>query len=223
MDEPAAVPAPPVGFVVGLTGGIGSGKSTVASLFVALGAALIDTDALAHALTGPHGDAMPALIQAFGPAVAGPDGALDRARMRERVFSDPIERARLEAILHPMIRAAAQRALDSTAAPYALLAVPLLSGSGGYRERMDRILVVDCSRECQIARVIRRSGLSLAQVMAIIAVQATREQRLAMADDVIDNDGEEFALEPQVEKLHQQYLRLAQSKRSAARPRSPDA
>ncbi|MFN9127451.1 MAG: dephospho-CoA kinase [bacterium] len=160
MDEPAAVPAPPVGFVVGLTGGIGSGKSTVASLFVELGAALVDTDALAHALTGPHGDAMPALIEAFGPAVAGPDGALDRARMRERVFSDPIERARLEAILHPMIRAAAQRALDSTAAPYALLAVPLLSGSGGYRERMDRILVVDCSRECQIARVRRRSGLS---------------------------------------------------------------
>ncbi len=217
------MPAPPVRFVVGLTGGIGSGKSTVASLFVALGAALVDTDALAHALTSPGGDAMPALIEAFGMAAAGPDGALDRAWMRERAFSDPLERARLEAILHPMIRAAAERALDRTAAPYVLLAVPLLSASGGYRERMDRILVVDCSRERQIARVMRRSGLSRAQVMAIVAVQATREQRLAMADDVIDNDGEEFALAPQVEKLHQQYLRLAQSKRSAARPRSPDA
>ena len=223
MNEPAAIAALPVRFVVGLTGGIGSGKSTVANLFVALGAALVDTDALAHALTGPGGDAMPAIMNAFDPAAAGLDGALDRAWMRERAFSDPDERARLEAILHPMIRAAAGQALDHTAAPYTLLAVPLLSGSSGYRDRMDRILVVDCSCEGQIARVMQRSKLSREQVTAIIAAQATREQRLAMANDVIDNDGEEFALALQVEKLHQQYLRLAQSKRSAARPRSPDA
>ena len=209
--------------MVGLTGGIGSGKSTAAELFVALGAALVDTDVLAHALTGPGGDAMPAIIESFGHEAALPDGALDRAWMRARAFSDPLERARLEAILHPMIRAAAGQALDRTAAPYALLAVPLLSATGGYRERMDRVLVVDCTSERQIARVMQRSGLSLEQVMAIIAVQPLREQRLAMADDVIDNDGEAFVLAPQVERLHQQYLRLAQSKRTAARPRQPDA
>ena len=217
------MPAPPVRFVVGLTGGIGSGKSTVANRFVALGAALVDTDTLAHDLTGPGGDAMPAIIDAFGPAAATPAGALDRAWMRERAFSDPVARARLESILHPMIRAMAGQMLDCTAAPYALLAVPLLSHSSGYRERMDRILVVDCSREQQIARVMQRSGLSRELVLAIIAVQSTREQRLAMADDVIDNDGDESALAPQVEQLHQKYLRLAQSKRTAARPRQPDA
>ena len=217
------MPAPSVRFVVGLTGGIGSGKSTVANRFVELGAALVDTDRLAHDLTGPRGDAMPAIIDVFGPAAATPAGALDRAWMRERAFSDPVARARLESILHPMIRAMAGQVLDCTTAPYALLAVPLLSGSSGYRERMDRILVVDCSREQQIARVMQRSGLSREQVLAIIAVQSTREQRLAMADDVIDNDDDESALAPQVEQLHQKYLRLAQSKRTAARPRQPDA
>ncbi len=209
-------------FVVGLTGGIGSGKSTAADLFVQFGAGLVDTDAIAHRLTGPGGDAMQAILAAFGPGAARPDGGLDRDWMRQRAFAEPAERARLEAILHPMIRAAAGHELDRNAAPYCLLAVPLLTPGGGYRERMDRILVVDCSRERQIDRVIQRSKLSREQVMAIIAVQATREQRLAMADDVIDNDGAASALRPQVELLHQKYLRLALSKRTAASLGQPD-
>jgi dephospho-CoA kinase len=209
-------------FVVGLTGGIGSGKSTAARLFVQHGAVQVDTDALAHQLTAPGGAAMPAIVDAFGPLSARPDGALDRAWMREQAFGDPSRRATLEGILHPMIRAAADAELDRVDGPYALLAVPLLSERGGYRERMDRILVVDCSLDRQIARVMQRSGLTREQVMAVIAVQPTRAQRLAMADDVIDNDGEEFALAPQVEILHQKYLRLAQAKRTAAGPGHPD-
>lgn len=220
-DASAPVRRPDL-FVVGLTGGIGSGKSTAADLFVQRGAALVDTDALAHRLTGPGGAAMPAIIAAFGPLSARQDGALDRTWMRAQAFGDPAQRTRLEAILHPMIRAAADAEIARAAGPYALLAVPLLSGRGGYRERMDRVLVVDCSRKKQIDRVMQRSGLAREQVMAIIAVQPTREQRLAMADDVIDNDGEEFALAPQVEQMHQQYLRLAQSKRTAAVQGHPD-
>jgi dephospho-CoA kinase len=209
--------------VVGLTGGIGSGKvDSRRTCSSAAAPALVDTDALAHRLTGPGGAAMPAIVGAFGPQSARPDGALDRAWMRAQAFGDPAQRTRLEAILHPMIRAAADQELAHVAAPYALLAVPLLTGQGGYRERMDRILVVDCSRDRQIARVVQRSGLAPEQVMAIIAAQPTREQRLAMADDVIDNDGEEFALAPQVDVLHQKYLRLAQAKRTAAGPGHPD-
>jgi len=224
-SEPSAGPATVPGrrlFVVGLTGGIGSGKSTAAELFVRHGAVLVDTDALAHRLTGPGGAAMPDIVAAFGPRAALPDGALDRAWMRGQAFGDPAQRARLEAILHPMIRAAADAELAAAAGPYALLAVPLLSGRGGYRERMDRILVVDCSPDCQIDRVMQRSGLTREQVMAIIEAQPKREQRLAMADDVIGNDGEEFALAPQVDVLHQHYLRLAQAKRMAAGPGHPD-
>ena len=220
--EPTARARKPGLLVVGLTGGIGSGKSTAAGLFVQHGAALVDTDALAHRLTGPGGAAMPAIVDAFGPLAARPDGALDRAWMRGQAFGNPAQRARLEAILHPMIRAAAEAELDRVEGPYALLAVPLLTGEGGYRERMDRVLVVDCSRDRQIDRVMQRSGLTREQVIAIIAVQPTREQRLAMADDVIDNDGEEFALAPQVDVLHQQYLRLAQAKRMAGGTGHPD-
>jgi dephospho-CoA kinase len=223
VDEPAERTQATGLFVVGLTGGIGSGKSTAADLFVARGAGLVDTDAIAHRLTGPAGAAMPAIVAAFGPGAARPDGALDRARMREQAFADPTRRLQLESILHPMIRAAALQDVGRSSAPYVLLAVPLLSATSGYRERMDRILVVDCSGDWQIERVVQRSGLSREQVAAIIAVQPAREQRLAMADDVIDNDGDESALAPQVERLHQQYLRLAQSKRTVARPRQPDA
>jgi len=208
-------------FVVGLTGGIGSGKSTAADLFVRHGAALVDTDALSHRLTGPGGAAMPAILTAFGTRAARPDGALDRAWMREQAFGDPAQRARLEAILHPMIRAAADDELARVAGPYALLAVPLLAGRGGYRERMDRVLVVDCAGKRQVDRVMQRSGLSREQTAAIISAQPTREQRLAMADDVIDNDGEASALAPQVDRLHQQYLRLARAKRTATGPGHP--
>ncbi|MBC7781072.1 MAG: dephospho-CoA kinase, partial [Proteobacteria bacterium] len=141
----------------------------------------------------------------------------------ERAFTDASARGDLEAILHPMIRREVGAQLARVTAAYALLAVPLLVERGGQRKQIDRILVVDCSLDQQIARVMRRSGLTREQVMAIIAVQATREQRLGVADDVLDNDGAASALALQVESLHRQYLRLAQEKRTAARPGPPDA
>ncbi len=199
-------------YVVGLTGGIGSGKSTVADLFVARGAALVDTDAIAHELTGPDGSAMPALVAAFGQDILRSDGGLDRQAMRARVFAVPAEKARLEGILHPLIRSEADRRCRAASAPYVILAVPLLVESGGYRERCDRILVVDCSEATQQARVIARSGLAAAEVRAIMAAQASRETRLAAADDVIDNEHGLAALLPQVDQLHRNYLQAALTK-----------
>jgi dephospho-CoA kinase len=203
------------GFVVGLTGGIGSGKSTVADLFVAAGAALVDTDAIAHELTGPGGGAMPELIAAFGAAIADVDGALDRAAMRRLAFADPAARGRLEAVLHPQIRRLSAERCRAANAPYVVLAVPLLVESGSYRERCDRIVVVDCPEALQIARVMARNNMAEAEVCAIMAAQATRQQRLAVADDVVLNaDGLE-ALRPQVAALHQKYLRLSSEKAKA--------
>ncbi|WP_332848404.1 dephospho-CoA kinase [Massilia sp. S19_KUP03_FR1] len=196
-------------FAVGLTGGIGCGKSTVADLFAARGAALIDTDVIAHQLTAPGGAAMAALLQAFGPDYATPDGAMDRARMRELVFTDPGARTRLEAILHPMIRAATATAALAATGPYLIYVVPLLVESGNWRGRVQRILAIDCRESTQIARVMARNGLPEAQVQAIMAAQASRQQRLDAADDVIDNDAGLDALLPQVERLHQFYLALA--------------
>jgi dephospho-CoA kinase len=193
-------------FSVGLTGGIGCGKSTVADLFGAHGASLVDTDVLAHQLTAPGGAAMPALLQAFGPAFATLDGALDRARMRDLVFADPGARVRLEAILHPMIRAATVAAAAAATGPYVIFVVPLLVESGNWRERVQRILAIDCREETQIARVMARNGFPEAQVQAIMAAQATRQQRLDAADDVIDNDTGLEALIPQVARLHAFYL-----------------
>lgn len=199
-------------FVVGLTGGIGSGKSTVADLFVAEGAALVDTDAIAHELTGPGGLAMPALIQAFGAGIATPEGALDRAAMRQRVFGDGAARATLEGILHPMIRDISARRCREAPTPYVILAVPLLVESGTYRERCDRVVVVDCPESLQVERVMRRNGLSAAEVTAIMAAQATREQRLAVADDVVSNVGDQADLLEQVARLNHQYLLLSSEK-----------
>ncbi len=176
-----------------LTGGIGSGKSTVARTLVALGATLIDTDAIAHGLTVPGGAAMPALRQRFGNEVAGADGALDRVRMRQRVFEDADAKRALEAILHPMIGAEAQRQADAATAGNAdavlLFDVPLLSEASHWRARCQRILVVDCSAATQVQRVMARSGWSDEQVRRVIAAQASRERRRAMADAVIFNDG----------------------------------
>ena len=196
-------------YVVGLTGGIGSGKSTVADLFVSRGAALVDTDAIAHELTGPQGAAMAAIAEAFGPAVVDARGALDRAAMRRQVFADATARQRLEAILHPLIRAESDRRCQAARAPYVILAVPLLVESGSYRERVQRVLVVDCPEAVQVARVMSRNGLGEAEVQAILAAQASRQQRLAVADDVVDNGGDAAALVPQVERLHHQYLAAA--------------
>lgn len=196
-------------FSVGLTGGIGSGKTTVADMFAALGACVIDTDQIAHALTAPHGAAMPALLAEFGSEYATPDGALDRARMRNLVFADPGARTRLEAILHPKIRDATAAAAAIATGPYTIFVVPLLVESGAWRERVSRVLVVDCPEARQVERVMARSSLQEAQVRAIMAAQATREQRLAAADDVVLNDDGLERLAPQVERLHASYIDYA--------------
>ena len=174
---------------IGLTGGIGSGKSTVAGLLVAHGATLVDTDAIARALTAPGGAAMPALRAEFGDAIADAAGALDRARMRERVFADAGAKGRLEAILHPMIGAEAQAQAEAACGPVVVFDVPLLTESSHWRARCDRILVVDCSEDTQVRRVVARSGWTEAQVRGVIAQQASRERRRAIADAVIHNDG----------------------------------
>jgi dephospho-CoA kinase len=196
-------------YVVGLTGGIGSGKSEVGAIFAELGAEVVDTDAIAHELTSRGGAAMAAIRDAFGPSMVAPDGALDRGAMRALVFSDASARTRLESILHPMIREESARRAAASRAPYVILAVPLLIESGTYRARCDRVLVVDCAESTQLARVMMRSKVSEETVRAIVAAQASREQRLSAADDVIDNDGEIAALRPRVEALHRRYLAAA--------------
>jgi dephospho-CoA kinase len=199
-------------FAVGLTGGIGSGKSTVADLFAARGVAIVDTDLIAHQITAPHGAAMPKIATEFGPSFVAPDGSLDRARMRALVFSDETARRRLEAITHPLIRTETERARLEAAGPYVMLVVPLLVESGNWKTRTERILTVDCSVETQIGRVIRRNGFSREQVLAIMARQATREARLAAADDVIVNENTSIeALGTQVDTLHELYLSLSRA------------
>jgi dephospho-CoA kinase len=191
---------------IGLTGGIGCGKTTVADLFAARGATVIDTDQIAHSLTGPHGAAMPALLAEFGPDYATPDGALDRAKMRALVFADPAARARLEAILHPRIRDATAAAALLATGPYTIFVVPLLIESGTWRARVTRVLAIDCPEEVQVARVMARNGLPESQVRAIMAAQVSRTERLAAADDVILNDAGVDGLVGQVERLHAFYL-----------------
>lgn len=196
-------------YVVGLTGGIGSGKSTVADLFVARGAALVDTDAIAHELTGPGGAAMAEISAAFGPEIVNPAGGLDRAAMRERVFADPAARQKLEAILHPMIRQISAERCKAANTPYVILAVPLLVESGTYRERCQRIVVVDCPESRQVERVMARNRMTAAEVEAIMATQASRDERLAVADDVIVNDAGVDSLFSQVDALNSKYLKLS--------------
>jgi dephospho-CoA kinase len=173
---------------IGLTGGIGSGKSTVAATWVALGATLVDTDTIAHALTGPGGAAMPALRAAFGDDIEQPEGGLHRTRMRAIVFAEPGARRRLEALLHPMIGAEAQ-AQAAAAKGAVVFDVPLLAETQHWRERCDRIAVIDCSEQTQVQRVMARSGWPEQQVRQVMAQQATRAARRAIADAVIHNDG----------------------------------
>jgi dephospho-CoA kinase len=197
-------------FVVGLTGGIGSGKSTVADLFAAHGVPLVDTDVIAHRITAPHGIAMPQIAAEFGDSFVAADGSLDRARMRTLVFSDDGARKRLEDITHPLIRAETEREQREAQGPYVIVVVPLLVESGNWRTRVNRVLTVDCSVETQIARVMSRNGFTREQVLAIIARQATREARLAAADDIINNDNAPLdALKAQVDAQHRAYLALA--------------
>ena len=196
-------------YIVGLTGGIGSGKSAAGQVFEELGIAVIDTDAIAHALTGPGGAAMVPIQAAFGADYLTPEGALDRARMRALVFADTAKKHKLESILHPMIRAQTNEFLQAARSPYVMLMVPLLVESQDYRQRCQRILVVDCAEEQQIERVKARSGLAAEQVRAIMANQVSREARLAAADDVIDNSRDLAHLRRQAAALHARYLQLA--------------
>jgi dephospho-CoA kinase len=195
--------------VVGLTGGIGSGKSAAASIFGELGADVIDTDVIAHALTAAGGAAIAAIRKHFGDGFIGADGSLDRARMRKHVFVRPDARQMLESILHPMIRQETDRRVAGSTGPYAVVVVPLLVESRGYLDRVNRVLVVDCPPETQIARVMQRSAMGREEVERILAAQASRTTRLAAADDVIDNGGSIERLRPQVERLHATYLAAA--------------
>ena len=196
-------------WTVGLTGGIGSGKSAVSDRFAALGVDVVDTDVIAHELTAAGGGAIAAIGATFGPGFVGADGALDRPRMRAAVFSDPSERKRLEAILHPMIRGESDRRIKAAGSAYAVLAIPLLVESGIDRERIHRVLVIDCPEDTQVARVMRRSRLAEDEVRRIIAAQASRDRRLAAADDVIDNSGTLAELDLKVDALHRRYLEMA--------------
>jgi dephospho-CoA kinase len=195
--------------VVGLTGGIGSGKSAAADAFGKLGATVVDTDAIAHELTGPGGAAIAQLRRLFGDGMVDAAGAMDRKRMRELVFADAEKKQRLEALLHPMIRAESERRIAAAPGPYVVHVVPLLAESPGFRERYRRVLVVDCPEALQVARVRQRSGLAEAEIRRIIASQIQRESRLAAADDVIDNSGSIAAMQQQVRQLHEKYLALA--------------
>jgi dephospho-CoA kinase len=204
-------PTIPPRFSVGLTGGIGSGKSTVAHLFEARGAAIIDTDVIAHQLTAPDGLAIEAIRQQFGNEFIEANGAMNRARMREHVFAKPEARAQLEAILHPLIRAETERAANAATGTYLMFVVPLLVESGAWAKRVSRVLVVDCPEALQVQRVMQRSSLTEAQVRAIMATQASRADRLAAADDVVVNASDEDDLLPQVERLHVLYSSLAKT------------
>lgn len=198
-------------YCVGLTGGIGSGKSRAAALFGELGAEVVDTDEISHEITGIGGSAMPAIIATFGATAVAADGSLDRAVMRRLVFGNPDARKRLENILHPQIRELAHRRMARSAAPYVLLVVPLLLETGGYRDLIQRVLVVDCEESLQVSRAMHRSQLTEGAVRAIMDAQLPRQQRLAGADDVIHNDGDITQLREQVAALHQRYLELAAS------------
>ena len=199
--------------VVGLTGGIGSGKSTVAALFAEHGAGIVDTDVIAHHLTQAGGDAIAAIRAAFGDGYIAGDGALDRAKMRGLVFSDAAAKQRLELILHPLIREQARAQLRQLeASPYIILVVPLLPESPAFRQLAQRVLVVDCDENSQIGRVIGRSRMTEEEVRAIIARQTPRAERLQLADDVISNDAGLDRLAEKVAVLHERYSNTQSSR-----------
>ena len=206
-------------WIVGLTGGIGAGKTLASNAFASLGVPVIDTDLISHALTAPNGLAIDAIHQKFGDELFNDAGQLDRAKMRELVFKDAEKRQALEAILHPLI---AQVAMASIAqhsdAPYVILAVPLLAESSAWLDRCDRVLVIDCEVETQIERVMARSGLSREQTQAIIMSQASREARKAIANEVIVNESTPEHVTQQVTRLHDFYLRMASQSLKSGEP-----
>jgi dephospho-CoA kinase len=196
-------------YAVGLTGGIGSGKSAVAEAFASLGVEIVDTDALAHRLSARGQPGLSAIRAAFGDGVLAPNGELDRAALRSLVFADALARSRLEAALHPLIRAAAEREMRDWRGDYGIVVVPLLLERGGLGSITDRVLVVDCPEDEQVRRVVARSGWSSGEVRAIMATQLGRAERVAAADDVLDNSGAPDAIAPQVRALDRRYRELA--------------
>jgi dephospho-CoA kinase len=198
--------SPPL--VIGLTGGIGSGKSAASAIFSRLGAPVIDADRIAHALVAPGESALAEIAAAFGTDILGSDGELDRDTLRRRVFADNGDRKRLEAILHPRIRRRIQNFIRNTHYPYCVVVIPLLLETQ-QSDLVDRILVIDIPPETQASRVADRDGLDRQEIQAIIDVQAARETRLSAADDIIDNTGGLDALESQVRGLHDRYLEIA--------------
>jgi dephospho-CoA kinase len=196
-------------YCVGLTGGIGSGKSVVSALFETLGATVVDTDEISRALTAPGGAALGALRAQFGEEAIGPDGGLDRERMRRLVFRDARSREQLEAILHPLIRGRTQAAITAARGPYVIVVVPLLFETGALLELVQRVLVVDCDESEQVRRVVASRGLSAEEVRRIMATQLPRAERLRRADDVLHNENGIEAVRGQVERLHARYLALA--------------
>jgi len=203
----------PPPFRVALTGGIASGKTTVARLFAELGVPLIDTDVIAREVVEPGQPALAAIVRSFGPEVLDAQGCLDRRRMRERIFAEPAVKQRLEAILHPAIRAEMERQSRLAGGPYQVLVIPLLA-EGRRRDHVDRVLLVDVPEALQVERLVSRDGVSREQAQASLDAQATRAERLAIADDVIQNSGRVDDLEQQVRALHEQYLQFATARQS---------
>jgi dephospho-CoA kinase len=201
-------------FRVVLTGGIASGKSAVASEFGKLGVPIIDTDELSREVVEPGQPALLKIVERFGPEVLDTHGGLDRRRMRERIFQNPAEKQALEAIVHPAIRAAQLAKTASAKGPYQIHVVPLLVDTRS-QSLYDRVLVVDCPRDTQLARLLRRDGITQQLAERMLAAQATREQRLTVADDVLDNQGAIEELPQKTAALHQRYLVLAAAKQQA--------
>lgn len=200
--------------VVGVTGGIGSGKSTVCAAFERHGIPTIDTDQVAREVVMPGTDGLAAVVAEFGPGVLAADGTLDRPALRRIVFADPERRVVLEALLHPRIRARVREHLAAVTTPYCLVGIPLLTERSGHGY-LDRVLVVDCPEEIQIARVMSRDKLTASEVAAIMGSQASRQERLAIADDVVTNTSDLTAIHAQVDILHDRYLELARNRNGA--------
>ncbi len=196
-------------FRVGLTGGIASGKTTVARLFEALGVPVIDTDQLAREVVAPGQPLLARIAERFGNAILAPDGSLDRGALRSIVFAAPAARADLEQMTHPAIQALLEQRSTAAGGAYQVHVIPLLVETGAQRKRVDRVLVVDCSEELQIRRLQARDGSTLEQARSILAAQVSREARLAVADDIIVNEGDLEPLRDQVAALHTRYLQLA--------------
>lgn len=205
-------------YVVGVTGGIGCGKTTVVNLFAEKQVTIIDTDVIAHALTKPHAEGLTQIVSAFGKEILNPDGTLNRGQLRTRVFAHPEEKKQLEAILHPLIRQEVRRQYHMADSPYVLIVIPLLFETNAYPDLIQRRLVIDCAEETQIERVMKRNHMTREQVLAIMATQVSRTERQQRADDLILNENDLAALPQRVNELHQLYLQYAVTQSTSLTP-----